>query len=153
MEIVTTILAIAALLFSLVSIAMQLVGRDVIQSLHVLQSQEIPDLKRQLARCLLFLVALTIPFAISCVPVWAWYVSVAGAEQTPDFPWWMRGWMVFCLVMVCLVGQFFRLCLRFALLLRDPNVVTFREFWLTMWAAMCGRDHVVLYTRRNGDGD
>jgi len=148
METVSLLVGFAALLLALVTFAMQLVGRDVVATLHFTRAQEIPALKRQLASCLFVLVALTTAFAASCVLAVAWVVSANEGEIPPNTPWWVTGWIVLGFLNLCAVGRFIWLCFRFALLLRDPNTLTFTETWLLLWALIRGQDHVVIYSHR-----
>ena len=137
MEIVSTIvsvlLGIAALFFSVISLAISLSGREVAATLGVIEAQEMPDTKRRIARCLLHLVAVGSVLSVTSVPV-AFWLSKHWGTAMPSPPAWFIIPAVCGIIFLQLFGQVLILLCRLAYLLREPNVLSLGETVSVFWS-------------------
>jgi len=121
MEIATFLVALTALLISLVSIGMQLISCDVMETLDYKQLQQLPDMKRQIARYTFFVAAFTLPFAIYSMIALPWLFANQNADVPKEYPWWLQGWALFTVAIAYVIVRLAWCLLRVAILLGEPN--------------------------------
>ncbi|MFO0818475.1 MAG: hypothetical protein U1A77_11075 [Pirellulales bacterium] len=130
--VISLVVGTAALFTSLVAIAVGLTGGDVAKTLGIIEAQELPEVKRKTARCLMLLVAWGSMSFLATIPVVFWtIVHIDDNPVTP--PWWFTIWMLLAFITGCYVLQMVGLLFRFAGILRDRDMLSMKDSLLFFW--------------------
>lgn len=149
MDPLSIVLSAGALLCSLAALAISLLGADVAETMGLAEAQELPDLKRRTARCLMFLVVSGACFGVASFPMFLWMKTLEPDAQVEP-PFWFTIWGVLGLWCACHVLHLLALCLQFTTLLRERHTFTIWQSMLMLWSLITGKS-VTLYRRKNRD--